>query len=67
MLFYCSKICSYAQGFQLMREAQQEYDWNLNFAEIAQIWRGGCIIRAAFLQKITEAYERDRLTQLTLR
>ena len=42
-----------------MREAQQEYDWNLNFAEIAQIWRGGCIIRAAFLQKITEAYERD--------
>lgn len=56
---YCSKICSYAQGFQLMREAQQEYDWNLNFAEIAQIWRGGCIIRAAFLQKITEAYERD--------
>ena len=48
---YCSKICSYAQGFQLMREAQQEYDWNLNFAEIAQIWRGGCIIRAAFLQK----------------
>ena len=56
---YCSKICSYAQGFQLMREAQQEYDWSLNFAEIAQIWRGGCIIRAAFLQKITEAYERD--------
>jgi 6-phosphogluconate dehydrogenase len=56
---YCSKICSYAQGFQLMREAQKEYDWKLNFGEIAQIWRGGCIIRAAFLQKITEAYERD--------
>lgn len=56
---YCSKICSYAQGFQLMREAQKEYDWQLNFGEIAQIWRGGCIIRAAFLQKITEAYERD--------
>ncbi|NDV60908.1 NADP-dependent phosphogluconate dehydrogenase [Puniceicoccales bacterium CK1056] len=56
---YCSKICSYAQGFQLMREAQKEYDWTLNFGEIAQIWRGGCIIRAAFLQKITEAYERD--------
>ena len=36
---YCSKICSYAQGFQLMREAQEEYDWNLNFGEIAQIWR----------------------------
>ena len=56
---YCSKICSYAQGFQLMREAQKEYGWELNFGEIAQIWRGGCIIRAAFLQKITEAYDRD--------
>ena len=56
---YCSKICSYAQGFQLMREAQNEYNWKLNFGEIAQIWRGGCIIRAAFLQKITEAYARD--------
>lgn len=56
---YCSKICSYAQGFQLMREAQKEYGWTLNFGEIAQIWRGGCIIRAAFLQKITEAFERD--------
>ncbi len=55
---YCSKICSYAQGFQLMRTAQQEYGWTLNFGEIAQIWRGGCIIRAAFLQKITEAYAR---------
>jgi 6-phosphogluconate dehydrogenase len=56
---YCSKICSYAQGFQLMREAQKEYKWTLHFGEIAQIWRGGCIIRAAFLQKITEAYARD--------
>tara|TARA_Y100000588_G_scaffold16691_1_gene17493 strand:+ start:1558 stop:3060 length:1503 start_codon:yes stop_codon:yes gene_type:complete len=56
---YCSKICSYAQGFQLMREAQNEYNWILNFGEIAQIWRGGCIIRARFLQKITEAYELD--------
>lgn len=56
---YCSKICSYAQGFQLMREAQKEYDWKLDFGEIAQIWRGGCIIRAAFLQKITEAYQKD--------
>ncbi len=53
---YCSKICSYAQGFQLMREAQKEYKWTLDFGQIAQIWRGGCIIRAAFLQKITEAY-----------
>lgn len=56
---YCAKICSYAQGFQLMREAQKEYGWTLNFGEIAQIFRGGCIIRAAFLQKITEAYARD--------
>ena len=53
---YCSKICSYAQGFQLMREAQKEDNWKLNFGKIAQIWRGGCIIRAVFLQKITEAF-----------
>jgi 6-phosphogluconate dehydrogenase len=56
---YCSKICAYAQGFQLMREAQKEYKWKLNFAEIASIWRGGCIIRARFLQKITDAYARN--------
>jgi 6-phosphogluconate dehydrogenase len=56
---YCSKICAYAQGFQLMREAQHEYTWKFNFAEIAAIWRGGCIIRARFLQKITDAYNRD--------
>ncbi len=56
---YCSKICSYAQGFQLMRAAQKEYDWELNFGEISMIFRGGCIIRAAFLQKIYEAYQRD--------
>ncbi|MCZ2154505.1 MAG: NADP-dependent phosphogluconate dehydrogenase [Bryobacterales bacterium] len=64
---YCSKICSYAQGFQLMRAAEAEYNWTLNFAEIARIWRGGCIIRARFLQKITEAYLRDgRLQNLLL-
>jgi 6-phosphogluconate dehydrogenase len=56
---YCSKICAYAQGFQLMREAQKEYKWTLDFGAIAQIFRGGCIIRARFLQKITEAYQRD--------
>jgi 6-phosphogluconate dehydrogenase len=56
---YCAKICSYAQGFQLMREAQKEYKWTLNFGSIAQIWRGGCIIRAVFLQKITEAFGRN--------
>lgn len=56
---YCSKICAYAQGFQLMREAQREYGWTLDFATIASIWRGGCIIRARFLQKITDAYKRN--------
>jgi 6-phosphogluconate dehydrogenase len=56
---YCSKICSYAQGFQLMREAAKEFGWKLDFGAIAQIWRGGCIIRAGFLQKITEAYTRN--------
>ncbi len=64
---YCSKICSYAQGFQLMQAAALEYGWELNFGEIAQIWRGGCIIRAAFLQKITEAYEQNsKLANLLL-
>mgnify|MGYP000055559202 CR=1 FL=1 len=56
---YCSKICAYAQGFQLMSMAAKEYDWNLDFAGIAKIWRAGCIIRAVFLQSITEAYQRD--------
>lgn len=56
---YCSKICAYAQGFQLMAEAQIAYAWTLNFGAIAHIWRGGCIIRARFLQKITDAYATD--------
>ncbi len=64
---YCSKICAYAQGFQLMRAAQAEYRWDLPFGEIAKIWRGGCIIRARFLQKITEAYQANpALTNLLL-
>jgi len=64
---YCSKICAYAQGFQLMRAAESEYGWKLDFASIASIWRGGCIIRARFLQKITGAYIRDpRLVNLLL-
>jgi 6-phosphogluconate dehydrogenase len=57
---HCSKICAYAQGFQLMREAQNEYKWTLDFAAIAAIFRGGCIIRARFLQKITDAYTRNK-------
>ncbi len=56
---YASKICSYAQGFALMRAAAQEYGWKLNMGEIAMIWRGGCIIRARFLGKIKEAFDRN--------
>ncbi|MFB3076580.1 MAG: NADP-dependent phosphogluconate dehydrogenase, partial [Lysobacterales bacterium] len=56
---YLSKICSYAQGFALMDRAQQEFNWRLDFGSIAGIWRGGCIIRAGFLQKITDAYDSD--------
>jgi 6-phosphogluconate dehydrogenase len=56
---YMSKICSYAQGFAQMRAASEEYDWNLRYGDIAMIFRGGCIIRAQFLQKIKEAYDRD--------
>jgi len=54
---YASKICSYAQGFALMRAASQEQNWNLNFGEISMIWRGGCIIRARFLQRIKDAFD----------
>ena len=64
---YSSKICAYAQGFQLIDKAQAAYNWELNFGEIAQIWRGGCIIRARFLQKITDAYALNpRLKNLML-
>ena len=56
---YASKICSYAQGFSLMQSAAQEYGWDLKLGEIAMIWRGGCIIRAKFLGKIKEAYDRN--------
>ncbi len=56
---YASKICSYAQGFALMQSAGQEYKWELKPGEIAMIWRGGCIIRARFLNKIKEAYDRN--------
>ncbi|WP_077358793.1 NADP-dependent phosphogluconate dehydrogenase [Virgibacillus halodenitrificans] len=56
---YMSKICSYAQGFAQMRAQSEEYGWDLKYGDIAMIWRGGCIIRAHFLQKIKEAYDRD--------
>jgi 6-phosphogluconate dehydrogenase len=54
---YASKIASYAQGFMLMREAAKEHKWNLNYGDIASIWRGGCIIRSVFLGKIKEAFD----------
>jgi 6-phosphogluconate dehydrogenase len=56
---YAAKLISYAQGFSLMRRASTHYDWNLNFGAIASIWRKGCIIRSAFLNKITEAYHKN--------
>ncbi len=56
---YAAKICSYAQGFGLMRAASKEYGYNLNYGEIARIWRGGCIIRARFLNDIRQAFMRD--------
>jgi 6-phosphogluconate dehydrogenase len=56
---YASKIVSYAQGYMLMRAAAAEYGWHLNYGGIALMWRGGCIIRSVFLDKIQEAYARD--------
>ena len=54
---YASKIVSYAQGFSLMKEAAAEFRWSLNHGGIALLWRGGCIIRSAFLDRIKEAYD----------
>lgn len=56
---YLSKVISYAQGFAQLRTASEEYGWNLDLGTIAKIFRAGCIIRARFLQKITEAYAKD--------
>eukprot|EP00301_Raphidiophrys_heterophryoidea_P024379 c7899_g1_i1.p1 GENE.c7899_g1_i1~~c7899_g1_i1.p1 ORF type:complete len:504 (+),score=135.02 c7899_g1_i1:1-1512(+) len=56
---YCSKICSYAQGMNLIRTASQEHNWGVNLGECARIWKGGCIIRAQFLDSIKQAYDRD--------
>ena len=56
---YASKICSYAQGFAQMKAASEEYNWNLNYGAIAMIFRGGCIIRARFLQNIKDAFDRN--------
>lgn len=56
---YASKICSYAQGMALIRAGSAAYDWNIDLQETARIWKGGCIIRARFLNRIQEAYRRD--------
>ena len=64
---YASKICSYAQGMNLIKAGSDEFGWNINLSEVARIWQGGCIIRAKFLGKIKEAYLRDsKLTNLLL-
>jgi 6-phosphogluconate dehydrogenase len=64
---YASKIVSYAQGYALMRAAGEEYGWKLNYGGIALMWRGGCIIRSAFLGKIKEAFDNNSsITNLLL-
>jgi 6-phosphogluconate dehydrogenase len=55
---YASKICSYAQGMNLIRRGSEEYNWNIDLGELSRIWKGGCIIRAQFLDKIKQAYQR---------
>lgn len=64
---YCSKMCSYAQGMALLSKASKEFDYGLNLAETARIWKGGCIIRAGFLDKIKNAFnENPNLPNLLL-
>ncbi|HEV2763604.1 MAG TPA: NADP-dependent phosphogluconate dehydrogenase [Pyrinomonadaceae bacterium] len=55
---YASKICSYAQGMNLIREGSKEWSWDINLGEVSRIWKGGCIIRAQFLDRIKQAYQR---------
>src|SRR5699024_872316 len=57
---YMSKICSYAQGFAQMQAQSDEKGWDINLGNVAMIWRGGCIIRARFLQKIKDDYDQDK-------
>ncbi len=56
---YASKICAYAQGFVLMAAAGKEYGWSLDFANIAKIWRNGCIIRAQFLNTLSDIFSKN--------
>ncbi len=55
---YASKICSYTQGMNLIRAGSEKWNWNINLGEVARIWKGGCIIRAQFLDRIKQAYQR---------
>ena len=63
---YCSKICSYAQGMNLIRAKSEEMGWGVTLGECARIWKGGCIIRAVFLDRIKKAYDRDANLQSLL-
>lgn len=63
---YASKMVAYSQGFDLIRSASDQYGWNVDMGAMARIWRGGCIIRAVFLNRITEAYERNQELPLLL-
>jgi 6-phosphogluconate dehydrogenase len=63
---YASKIVAYSQGFDAIRAGAAEYNWNINLGEVARIWRGGCIIRAQFLNRITEAYRADESLALLM-
>lgn len=64
---YASKLISYAQGFNVLKQSSEEFGWELDLANIARLWRGGCIIRSAFLNDIAKAFEEDRhLTNLLL-
>jgi 6-phosphogluconate dehydrogenase len=59
LALYASKICSYTQGYMLLRAAAKEYNWSLNYGGIALMWRGGCIIRSRFLGRIKEAFDKN--------
>ena len=60
---YASKICSYAQGMNLIKAGSEAFNWNINLSEVARIWQGCCIIRARFLKKIKDAYLRDPISK----
>lgn len=66
LALYASKIISYAQGFMLLREAAKEMKWNLNYGSIALMWRGGCIIRSVFLNKIKAAFDKNPVLESLL-